>query len=257
MIGPAFISAPESASPQSSITPGNARPMTRERVILQPQRQHAGRQPLRPDRDRDLVRSVLAREPRQACRSRRTPHRRGCRRRARPSRKCRSRTCRAAGTRPVRPLRCGAERARDIVLRGRGGRAEDQFGVAHRRGDVVRHQRQLRLVPPAKILHRDDAAGRVVCLHGFDVAPPQPHVVTGKRHVARRRERAIAAAEHCDAHQLRPVSRSTKCCTLPIALRGSASTNTYSRGTLKRASCVSRCASSARASHAAFGRRTT
>ena len=28
MIGPAFISAPESASPQSSITPGNARPIT-------------------------------------------------------------------------------------------------------------------------------------------------------------------------------------------------------------------------------------
>ena len=156
---------------------------------------------------------------------------------------------------PVGQMR--RERARDVVLRGRGRRAEDQFGIAHGLGDVGRDQRRLRLVPPAKILHRDGAARRVVRLDGLGVAPPQPHVVAGERHVARRRERAVAAAEDRDAHQVRSSSRSTKCCTLPIALRGSASTNTYSRGTLKRASCASRCASSARASHVAPARRTT
>ena len=63
---------------------------------------------------------------------------------------------------------------------------------------------ELRLMPPAKILHDDRAAGRVVRRDRRGIAPPQPHVVAGERHVARRRERAVAAAEDRDAHQRIP-----------------------------------------------------
>ena len=53
MIGPAFISAPDSASPQCSITPGNARAIKASAWSLQRKRKDAGRQPLGTDRDRD------------------------------------------------------------------------------------------------------------------------------------------------------------------------------------------------------------
>ena len=65
MIGPAFISAPDSASPQGSITPGKARPITSSAWSRVRQRKHADRQPLGADGDRDLERAVLARQPGQ------------------------------------------------------------------------------------------------------------------------------------------------------------------------------------------------
>src|SRR6476660_2495797 len=107
----------------------------------------------------------------------------------------------------------------------------------------------------AEVLQDDGAADRLMHLDRCTVAPPEPHLLAGKREIARRRERAVAAAKHRDFHDCRSFprkrvsssffswlwvpafagtsgesfSRSTKCCTLPIALRGSASTNTYSR----------------------------
>ena len=65
MIGPAFISAPDSASPQGSIAPGNARPITSSAWSRVLEREHADRQPLGADGDGDLERPVLARQPGQ------------------------------------------------------------------------------------------------------------------------------------------------------------------------------------------------
>ena len=131
-----------------------------ERMVLQPQRKHAGRQPLGADRDRHLERPVLARQPGQGAGlgEGRVGAVAGVVRRL--SRKHTSRTCRAAGTRPVRPCRCGAS-ARAMsgcAVAGAGQRISSASRTASR--DVVRHQRQLRLVPAAKILHQDRAAGR-------------------------------------------------------------------------------------------------
>ncbi len=75
------------------------------------------------------------------------------------------------------------------------------------------------------------------------------------RKIARGRERAVAAAEYRDLQMASPCEvsgvsscLSMKCWTLPSAVRGRSSTKTISRGTLKRASCVSTCARNSSAS---------
>ena len=99
---------------------------------------------------------------------------------------------------------------------------------------------------------------------GGCIAPPQADLMALHREIARGRERAVAAAEHCDLQIASPCDdsgasscRSMKCCTLPSAVRGRSSTNTISRGTLKRASCVSTCARRSSASTEHPARRIT
>ena len=113
---------------------------------------------------------------------------------------------------------------------------------------------ELRLVPPAKILH-GDRCRRPRC------APRRPRA--SRRHSRTSwpaSAKSPAAANEplpppSTAMRIRrdPVSRSTEMLHLAHRVARQASTNTYSRGTLKRASCVSRCASSARASHRRAG----
>jgi NAD/NADP octopine/nopaline dehydrogenase, alpha-helical domain len=86
-------------------------------------------------------------------------------------------------------------------------------------------------------------AGGAVGGHCCLVTPPQPHLMSGQREVACCCERAIPSAQNGNAHQRGSAfCLSKKCCTLPSALRGNASTNTTSRGTLKRASSAATCA---------------
>ena len=63
MMGPAFISAPDSASPHGSITPGESASDDMECMIGLIKRKHANRQPFGTDGDSDLERPVLARQP--------------------------------------------------------------------------------------------------------------------------------------------------------------------------------------------------
>ena len=224
-------------------------------MVLEPQRQHAGRQALGADRDRHLMRSMLAREPRErtGLGERHVSAIAGIARRF-------GEDVRAEGAgrqeHDLSIFQMRRECTRDVPLSGRRSWAENQVCTADRCRNVIRQQGGLCFMPPTKILHDDRAAGCLVGLDGRAVAAPEAHVMPGKRKIARRRERAVPAAKHRDAHQ-RSISRSRKCCTLPMALRGSASTNTYSRGTLKRASCVSKCASSAGTSIAQPARPTT
>ena len=199
-MGPAFISAAESASPQSSITPGNARLMTVKRMLLAREREHAGRQPLGPHRDRQLERAVLAREPGQRAglgigdlgmvagimRGLGEQHR-----------------AEGAG-RQEHDLAVGKMRRKrfcDIGLRGAGvgQRISSVPRTASSISSVMSAER--RLAPAGEILDHDDAAGGAVRRHGGLVAPPQPHLVSGEREIARRRERAISSAQNCDTHQ--------------------------------------------------------
>ena len=120
------------------------------------------------------------------------------------------------------------QRARDVVLRGRRRRTEDQLGAAHRLADVGRDERRAcaswrpaksltMIVPPAARCAATAARSR---RHSRTSWP-------GQRQIARRRERAVAAAEHRDPSVCaRPFSRSTEMLHLAQALRGSCSTNT-------------------------------
>ena len=259
MIGPAFISAPDSASPQGSITPGNARADHIERMIGSFQRKHADRQPLGADGDGDFERAMLARQPGQRAgfgesdggmiagvvRGLGENHRAERRRRQEHH---------LAVAQMRRELR------RDVVLRESRGRAQDQFGAADGFGDIGRHQRELHVVAAVGILDDDARARGAMRGHRGGIAPPQPHLMALQRKIARRRERAVAAAEHRDLHIVFPPAISLqfrKCCTLPSAVRGRSSTKTISRGTLKRASCVSTCAFNASASTRQPARRIT
>ncbi len=135
------------------------------------------------------------------------------------------------------------EQLPDIGLgEGRGG-AQDQLDVAHGRGNVRCHQRQLHIVPAVAVLDDDAGACRAMLRDQIRITPPQPDVMTLQGKIAGSREGAIAAAEYRDLQSGPPCEvvgvsswRSMKCCTLPSAVRGRSSTNTISRGTLKRAS---------------------
>src|SRR5450432_2177022 len=137
----------------------------------------------------------------------------------------------------------------DIMLREGRGRAQHQLDAANSFGDVRGDQCQLHIVPAVGVLENDAGARRAMLVYQRRIAPPQPDLVALQREIARGRERAVAAAEHRDLQMASPSEdcgssscRNMKCCTLPSAVRGRSSTNTISRGTLKRASCVSTCA---------------
>ena len=201
MIGPAFISAPESASPQSSITPGKARPITPSACVLAAQREHAGRQPLGTDGDRRLERPVLAREPRQ---------RAGLGERGigaiagiaqRPWRTCTEPNVPGGRNTTCPSVRCGASARAMSCCAVAGAGQRMSSASAHGVGDVVGDRAtSFASCRPRKSLTDDRAAGRVVRFDRRPVAPPQAHLVARERQVARRRERAVAAAEDGDFH---------------------------------------------------------
>ena len=131
MMGPAFISAPESASPQSSITPGKAR---RDRRPARGPCSASGNTPV----GRRLARTVMATSSGPCLRvshgsvpvsakatSARLPASRAAlaNSTSRTSPGGRNTTC------PSTQMR--RERAGDVGLRGRGRRAQDQLGAAH------------------------------------------------------------------------------------------------------------------------------
>src|SRR5882724_9257715 len=143
----------------------------------------------------------------------------------------------------------------DIGLRKSRRWAQDQLGVPDGLSDICRYQRELDVMTPTVILDGDARAGLAMRRDGSRIAPPQTDIVALKRKIPRRGERAIAAAQHRDPQGASPspaVRASScfnmKCCTLPSAVRGRSSTKTISRGTLKRASCISTCASKSCAS---------
>ena len=154
MIGPAFMSAPDSASPQGSIAPGKARPMTLERTIGRGQRKDAGRQVLAAGRDLHLMRAVLARQPGQSAGLREGTAGHGCRT-ARPCwRGGRNRTFPAAGTRPA-PRQGAARAARQCRPARRPASDKRSARPRHRRADVGGDQLEGRRVLASKVLELD------------------------------------------------------------------------------------------------------
>ena len=162
IIGPAFISAPESASPQSSITPGKAFEMMASAWSLRVQRKHAGRQALGAHGDRNLERAMLARQPRKrpgfgkghvgamagvACSL-------GEQQRAERARWQKHDL-------PVNEMR--RECAGDVRLRGRGRGTQDQLRAAHGLGQVAGDARHGNVMAPVEILHQDAATGFAMC----------------------------------------------------------------------------------------------
>jgi hypothetical protein len=89
----------------------------------------------------------------------------------------------------------------DVGLRGGRRRAQDQLAPRTASADVVVTSAGVTRAGPGNPSPGSFAGG---AMRGdrLLVAPPQPHLVAGQREIARRRERAVAAAEHCDAHQL-------------------------------------------------------
>ena len=197
-----------------------------ERVVLQPQRQHAGRQAFGADRDRHFEWPVLAGEPRQGA---------GLGERhigavagivSRPWRKCKSRTCRAAGTRPGRRPDAARARARCRAARSR----------AQGRGSV-RHRAR----PRAMSFVTSESFASCRPRKSFTVIVPPAALCAFTASSSRRHSRTswpASAMSPAAANEPLPPPRTAmrirhdparaarKCCTLPIALRGSASTNT-------------------------------
>src|ERR1700682_3400039 len=141
------------------------------------------------------------------------------------------------------------EQPRDILLRKSRGRAQDQLSIADGFGNVCGHRRQLHVVPALGVLEGNARARGPMRRSLSCIAPPQADVMALKRKIACGCEGAITAAEHRDPQGASPCAGassssclSMKCWTLPKAVRGRSSTKTISRGTLKRASCVSTCA---------------
>ena len=136
MIGPAFISAPESASPQSSITPGKALPINASAWSFWT----SGKTPVGSRLARTVIADfewpVLAGQPGQGAglgkrdlgavadivRGLGEQDRAECARRQEHDL--------AVGE-------MGRQRLGDIGLRDRRGRAQDQLGATHRLGDIV------------------------------------------------------------------------------------------------------------------------
>ena len=198
MIGPAFISAPDSASPQGSITPGNARDDI-ERTIRSFQRKHADWQPFGADGDGDFERTMLARQPWQ---------RSGFGERdggmiagiVRGFRKNDGAEGRRRQEHDLSIAQMRRELGDDIVLGESRGGTEDQFGITDRLGNIGRDQRKLHVMAAFRILDDYARTRRTMRGHRTSIAPPQPHVMALQRKIARRRKRAIAAAEHRDLH---------------------------------------------------------
>ena len=193
MIGPAFISAPDSASPQSSITPGKAFETTASAAVLLRERKHAGRQALGAHGDGDFERAMLARQPRQRPGFRKgnggaiagVPCGRGEQHRAECCR-------RQEHDLPVNKMR--RERLGDVRLRGRRRRAQDQLRPAHGLGHIAGDAGHHDVMAPFEILHQDAAAGFAMRGNRLGVASPQPHLVPGHGQIAGRRERPVSSA---------------------------------------------------------------
>ncbi len=171
-----------------------------QRMILQRQRKHAGRQPLGAHRDRDFEIAVLAREPGQGA----GLGERDFRLVAGRLHRLREQHRAEGAGRQKHDLSVGQmrrQRLGDIGLRMRGRGADDQFGIAHGFGDVVGDQRQLRHALAGKILDQNGRSGGAMRFDRGLVAPPQPRVVSGKREISRGCERAVAATQYCDTHQ--------------------------------------------------------
>src|SRR2546429_2217111 len=140
------------------------------------------------------------------------------------------------------------EQPRNILLRKGRGRAQDQFSIPDGFGDVCSHLRQLHVAPAIGVLELNARAHGPMGRYLSRIASPQADVMALQRKIACGCEGAVAAAEHRDLQWVSPCAHvgsasclSMKCWTLPKAVRGKSSTKTISRGTLKRASCVSTC----------------
>src|SRR5258705_573776 len=143
----------------------------------------------------------------------------------------------------------------DVLLRKGRGRAQDQFSIPDGFGDFCGHQRKLQIVMAIGVLEDNARAHGPMRRYLSRIAPPQADVMALQRKIARGCEGTVAAAKHRDLQLASPCARgcsssclSMKCWTLPNAVRGRSSTKTISRGTLKRASCFSTCASKSCAS---------
>jgi len=160
-MGPAFISAPDSASPHGSITPGEGASDDMECMIGLIKRKHANRQPFGTDADSDLERPVLARQPRQGaglCETRvgaiaSVVHSLGENYGAEGGRRQEHRLA-------VSEMR--RDQSRDNGLSEGRGRAQDQLGTADGFGDVGRHQRQLHVVAAIDVLDENARARRAM-----------------------------------------------------------------------------------------------
>ena len=90
------------------------------------------------------------------------------------------------------------EQPRDIGLRKRRRRAQDQLGAADGFGDVDVTSASCTSWRPLMSLTQDAGARRAMLRHLRRVAPPQPDVMALQGKIARGREGAIAAAEYRD-----------------------------------------------------------
>jgi hypothetical protein len=96
-------------------------------------------------------------------------------------------------------------------------RTKNQVRAAHRRADVVRHRGKLGGAAALEILDDYRIADRLLRSDRRLIAPPQPYRMAGKCEVARRPERAVAAAEHRDLHRPSPrLGAIAFVCLLPV-----------------------------------------
>ena len=159
MMGPAFISAAESASPQGSMTPGNAAPITSSawparRAGNTPVGSRLARMVMATSKGPCLrvsqgsvpvsAKATSARLP--ASRAREREHHRA------------ERAGRQEHHLPVNQVR--RQCPGDVGLRRRGRGAQDQGRVAHRFGDVGGDESRARLVTAPEVLDDDGPAGR-------------------------------------------------------------------------------------------------
>ncbi len=247
MIGPAFISAPDSASPHGSITPGNARPIISSACACTVQREHAGRQPLGADGDGRLEGPVLAGEPRQRAGLGESDLRRDCRR---PS------AALANSTEPKVPggrnttwpsARCGAStRAMSAwAVAGAGHTISSAPRTASPMSAVIsagrascRPRKSLIVMSPPAARAPRSPRGRAAtgAPRGRPAPDHRPPPTSHCHRPERRFSSAVCSVAGASALALTVPSAisslSRKCCTLPMALRGRLSTSTYSRGTL-------------------------
>ncbi len=150
IIGPAFISAPDSASPQGSIARKRLADHL-QRVVCEIERKDANRQPLGADGDGNLERPVLARQPGQragfgkryfgavGC----VAHGRGEDHRTKGGR-------RQEYHLTVTQMR--GEMVGNVDLRERRCRTQDQLGAGDSRTDICGDQRDLNIVSAIDIL---------------------------------------------------------------------------------------------------------
>ena len=92
----------------------------------------------------------------------------------------------------------------DVRLRERGCGAQDQFHATDSFGHIGCDQRELHIVLAVRILEHDARARLAMRRDHLGITPPQPDIMALKCEIAGGRERAIAAAEHRDPHNVSP-----------------------------------------------------